>query len=120
MDKLTIANIARGAVVEQFDSELEKVLENIMDPNTDPKKVRKIQINLQIKPNEKRNMAEVKCQTKSSLIPANIVETAITIGKSTDGTIAAAELDSEVFGQLKLGDEGNIEEAGRVVQYHKK
>ncbi|MGE5631600.1 MAG: hypothetical protein ACM3TR_10960 [Caulobacteraceae bacterium] len=120
MDKLTIANIARGALVEQFEVELEKVLDNIVDPNTDPKKVRKIQINMEFKPNEKRNMAEIKCQTKSNLVPANTVETAITIGKGTDGTIAAAELDSEIFGQLKLGDEGNIEEAGKIVQYIKK
>lgn len=120
MDRLTIANLARGALVEQFETELEKVLDNIIDPNTDPKKARKIQITLEIKPNEKRNMADVKFQTKSNLVPVNTVSTAIIIDKDKDGNVAAAELDREIVGQLKFADDGNIEETGTKVTYIRK
>lgn len=120
MDKLTIANLAKGALVEQFEAELEKVLGNIIDPNTDPKKARKITMTLEIKPNDKRNMADVKFQTKSALVPANTVSTAIIIDKDSQGNVAAAELGQEVYGQLQLDEKGDIGEAGKVVNYVRK
>jgi predicted KAP-like P-loop ATPase len=117
LDKLTISNLAKGALVEQFEGELEKVLDNIVDPNTAAMKVRKITITLEIKPNEHRNMADIKFHTKSSLIPANAVSTAILINKDTSGNVEAAELGQEVFGQMKLDEKGEIKEAGNVVSY---
>ena len=39
---LNLAEMANGAFMEQFNIELKKVLANIADPNTDPKKARKI------------------------------------------------------------------------------
>jgi hypothetical protein len=120
LDRLSISNLAKGALVEQFEMELEKVLDNIVDPNTDAMKARKIQINLEIKPNESRNMAHVKFQTKSSLVPANTVSTAIIIDKDSQGNVAAAELGQEVYGQLKLDDNGGIEEAGSKISYIRK
>lgn len=120
MDRLTISNLAKGALVEQFEDELEKVLDNIVDPNTDPKKARKIQITFEIKPNDKRNMADIKFQTKSSLVPVNTVSTAIIIDKDKDGNVAAAELCQEVYGQLKFDNDGGIEETGTKVTYMRK
>jgi hypothetical protein len=117
LDKLTISNLAKGALVEQFEGELEKVLGNIVDPNTAAMKVRKITMVLEIKPNEHRTMADIKFHTKSSLIPANAVSTAILINKDTSGNVAAAELGQEVYGQLKIDDKGGIQEAGNVVNY---
>jgi hypothetical protein len=117
LDKLTISNLAKGALVEQFEGELEKVLDNIVDPNTAAMKVRKITITVEIKPNDKRNMADIKFHTKSNLIPANAVSTAILIDKDSQGNVAAAELGQEVYGQLKIDDKGGIEEAGSKVTY---
>lgn len=119
MEKLTIANIARGALTEQFETELEKVLENIIDPNTDAKKSRKITISMEFKPNEQRNMAAIKCQAKSTTVPANTVETAIIIGKGKEG-VEAAELGQETYGQLEIKDNGAIEETGNVINYVRK
>lgn len=120
MDKLTMSNMARGALSEQFETELEKVLENIMDPNTEAKKPRKITINMEFKPNEQRNMAQIKCQAKSVVVPANTVETAIIIGKNNDGGIEAAELGQEVYGQMEIKEDGEIQETGNVVNYVRK
>lgn len=118
MDKLTIANIARGALAEQFDVELEKVLDNVLDPNTEAKKPRKIQITVEIKPNdEKRGNATVKVTTKSTIIPSNSLVTMIVIGKDKEGNIEAAELGQEIYGQMEIKDNGAIEESGNVVNY---
>ena len=40
--KVSLTNLGNGAAVELFDHELQKVLANIDDPNTDPKEKRKI------------------------------------------------------------------------------
>lgn len=37
-----LSEMSNGAVNERFNYELQKVVENICDPNTDPKKKRKI------------------------------------------------------------------------------
>ena len=36
MEKVTLQTLNRGAVVDLFDAELEKVLSNIADENTNP------------------------------------------------------------------------------------
>ena len=46
----TLTEIGRGAAVERFDLELQKVLDNIQDPNTDPKKARSVFLKFTITP----------------------------------------------------------------------
>jgi hypothetical protein len=120
LEKLTIANLAGGALGEQFEAGLEEVLNNIADPNTDSMKTRKMQINIEFKPNDKRNKADIAFQVKTSLVPVNKVSTAIIIDKDSQGNVAAAELGQEVYGQLKLDENGGIEEAGNKVSYIRK
>ena len=41
-DTSSILEMARGAIIEQFDVEVGKVINNILDPNTEPAKKRSI------------------------------------------------------------------------------
>lgn len=43
---LNLSQLANGGIQEKINSELEKVLDNIMDPNTSPKEKRKLVITL--------------------------------------------------------------------------
>lgn len=45
MEKITLNNLANGALEERFNDVLANVLENIVGPNTDHKKARKIVFN---------------------------------------------------------------------------
>ena len=90
--------------MEQFQFELEKVIENIADPNTDAKKARKITINITLKPNESRNVIAVDFQTKSTLAPANKVETSLFIDKDREGNLVVSELYNELPGQISFDD----------------
>ena len=81
MQNLNIANIAGGALVEQVDSEIKRVLANIMDPNTDPLKKRKIIITLEFNPAEDRDISDVSFTTKSALVPAKPISTRIVFEK---------------------------------------
>ncbi len=58
-DPVTLVTLANGAAMEIFDSELSKVVENILDPNTDPKAVREVTLKVRIKPDASRKNAAV-------------------------------------------------------------
>ena len=70
MKQVSLAELQNGAVVELFDDQLRKVLDNIADINTKPDQVRKIKIELAIKPDKTRKVAETKLSVSASL--ANI------------------------------------------------
>jgi len=91
-DLLTLANMAGGAVLERFNIEMQKVITNIADPNTDPKKKRSVTIKVTVSPNEQRNMAVLDIETKPTLVPAMPVNTSIVIDRDKKGNVVAAEL----------------------------
>lgn len=92
MDKLNIANIARGALLERADVEIDTVLKNILDKNTDYRKARKVTLELSFKPtDETRENVFVDLKAKSSVQPYNPVTTQIFVGKDDDGQVVAEE-----------------------------
>ena len=110
-EELSIATLAQGALLEQFNKEFSRVLVNIADPNTDPKKARKIVITVDIKPNEQRNLAVCSVQTKATLMPPKGIATNIIIDRDNQGNVVAAELMSESPGQLRIDEDGSVQEA---------
>ncbi|GMQ58945.1 hypothetical protein AN1V17_33420 [Vallitalea sediminicola] len=102
IDYFNIAKMAQGALVEQFDVEFEKVLDNIADPNTAAEKARKITIEFSIKPSSSRRTANVSFQTKCTLIPAAKLKTEIAIGRDTDGKLVAEEFTGGIPGQMSI------------------
>lgn len=114
--KIDLADFANGALAERFSVELQKVLENIADPNTDPKKPRKLQMTLTIKADENRDIANVSIQTKTSLVPAKEIETKLLIDYDAKGNVVGAELKSGAKGQLFINDDGQIaDDKGKVI-----
>ena len=77
---VTLSNIAQGAAVEIFDHELNKVLENIKDPNADPKKKRKITLCVEFAPYADRSGSEVSIAVKSNLVSVSGVKSNIFVG----------------------------------------
>lgn len=89
---VTLASLSDGAALERFDHELQRTLDNIADPNTDPKAVRTITLTVKIKPNDKRTMGEVKFSAQAKLAPLAPVETLIFIGRSGGNIVASEQL----------------------------
>jgi len=87
-ERLSLANLGKGAAVERFDDELQKVLENILDPNTRPDLVRSVTLTVKIKPNEDRDFANVEIQATSKLAPYDHVPTHIYIGTEKGRAVA--------------------------------
>ena len=100
MIELNVATLSSGALVERLQEEIERAIANITDPNTPAKKPRKVKMEMTIKPNEQRNMAEVVISTASTLVAPKPLETSIYIGADPKtGKIGA----SEVVGQEDPG-----------------
>lgn len=104
MITLTVENLCNGGAMERVQEELKRVITNIVDPNTPAKKPRKVKMEITIRPNENRNMAEVLVTTSSSLQAPEPIETSIYIGMDPrTGEVGAEEMASgENPGQGKL------------------
>lgn len=115
-NKLNLAEMAQGAFMEQFHRELGRVLANIADPNTDPKKTRKLTLTMTLKPDENRDVVAVETQSKSTLVPAKSLSTRIVIDREKDGTVVGAELLSGQKGQMYIDADSQIkDDKGKVV-----
>ena len=99
----SLSEIAEGAVQAKFAKEVERVCENILDPNTDAGKKRKITLTLTYVPNEQRNSVDVGVEAKSILAPQVGTSTTMLLGRDMNtGFIAANELKSNVPGQTYI------------------
>lgn len=97
---------AGGALIAKLNQEVEKVVQNIYDPNTDAKKARKLTVTLTFKPTEDRSLAAVEIQAKASLQPAMPTSTNIMIDRDIDtGTVMASELRNKLPGQMEINTE---------------
>ena len=109
-NKLNLAEMAQGAFMEQFHRELGEVLANIVDPNTDPKKARKITLSMTLKSDENREVVTVETQSKSTLVPPKPLGTTIIIDRDNDGTVVGAELISGQKGQMFMDQDGTVKD----------
>ena len=95
MIPLKVETLYNGGVVERLHDELTRDIQNIYEPATPDNKARKVKLEIAIKPNEQRNMAEVVVSTSSTLCPPEPLETSIYIGTDpTTGEVAASEISS--------------------------
>ncbi|HBF3744071.1 TPA: hypothetical protein KOS27_002588 [Clostridioides difficile] len=100
---ITLEKFAGGVLKEKFNTELQKVLDNIADPNTDFKKTRKISLEIVFKANEDRDLAEVDIKSKATIVEAKATTTKVIIGKDLEtGRVEASEFKNQVAGQLVM------------------
>ena len=104
-----------GALTERFNREMEKVLCNVFDPNTDPKAKRRIQILIDIAPNERRDAAEFKVDVKSKVAPPVAIAQTVFLHMDDKGNVVATEMTQESPGQMDIF--GN-ETIPRVVEFN--
>ena len=104
-NKVLLSELNEGALQERFDFELEQVTKNILDPNTDPDKKRKITIDITVLSDEYREDMVFDCQIKSKLAPRENVSSRVLIGKNAKGEVVTNELKSGQRGQMYFDPE---------------
>lgn len=104
-----------GALTERFNWEMERVLKNVFDPNTDPKTKRQIQIIIEIAPNERRDAAAFKVDVKSKIAPPVAMTQTCFLYQDDEGNVTATEITRQVPGQMDM--DGNEQPMPRVVEF---
>ena len=85
-----LQTICEGAVEERFAEQLQRVLENIADPNTPAKTAREIVVRVIFSPNADRDVAAVGLSVEAKLAPNNPLGSTVFIGRK-DGRLLAIE-----------------------------
>ncbi|WP_282012757.1 hypothetical protein [Pyramidobacter piscolens] len=106
--KRSIMDMAHGAIKERCDVEMGRILNNILDENTNPKTKRKLVLTLEFVPNEQRSMVSVDAVAKATLAPLRSVGTALALGLDKEGTPVAVEAKADLPGQTNLFESENM------------
>lgn len=104
-----------GALTERFNREMERVLGNVFDPNTNPKAKRQIRIVIDIAPNERRDAAEFKVDVKSKIAPPVAIAQTVFLHMDDEGNVTATEMTKEVPGQI--GMDGSVQVLPSVIEF---
>lgn len=105
MKHFNLEEFAGGKLSVQLNKALEKVTENIQDPNTDAQKVRKINVSIPLRPNDERNFVSTTVETKLSLAPELGATTALSMGRDLrTGKVEAVEIFNQIPGQMNVED----------------
>ena len=105
MKHFNLEEFAGGKLSVQLNKALEKVTENIQDPNTDAQKVRKINVSISLRPNDERNFVSTTVETKLSLAPELGATTALSMGRDLrTGEVEAVEIFNQSPGQMNVDD----------------
>lgn len=113
INKFNLLQMANGATEERINVEMGNIVANILDPNTDAKKVRELQIVLKFAPSESRDSVAVSAQVKAKLQPLSAIPTMIYVGADGNGELQAVEAVRQVPGQL--GIDGSEQASEKVI-----
>lgn len=107
----TLETLGDGAIPELFEVAWKQVLENVVDPNTEPTKVRKVLIEVSVKPAESRDRMKTTVQVKARLADVKPVPGELHVGRA-DGQLVAIQFDPNQLGMFD-------DRRGDVVPLHK-
>ena len=117
MGNTTFLELARGAMLERFDYELNRVIDNIVDPNTPATKPRKIQMTITFTPDNERKHISHDVVVKSTIQPTNPISGSTALIER-DGQTSLVELTAQIPGQADIY--GGEQEKPSIIQLHKK
>ena len=92
---INVLELAHGAIAEQISNELEKVLSNLMDPNTDTKTKRKLTTTLTFEVDENREYVECTAQAAATLAKVKPITTRLFIDTDHLDRPVAVELNRD-------------------------
>ena len=118
MDSKSILEMSRGAIMERVDYEMNKVIDNILDPNTAAAKKRKLTITLELLPDDERQQIVVSTTAKSTLVPTTPIFTSLFVtADPSDGQMAVVEMVPQIPGQF--GFDGAEQESPKLLKLAK-
>ncbi len=101
LDKKSILEMGQGSFMELADYGMAKLLDDIMDPNTQATSPRTLTITLKLTPNEQRSKVAVECTPKFSFGKMLPLETTLhVIADRETGEMCIVEATPQIPGQM--------------------
>ena len=101
LDKKSIFELCHGAFMELADYSMAKLLDDIMDPNTQATSPRTITITLKLTPNEQRSKVAVECTHKLGFGKMLPLETTLhAVADRETGEMCMVEATPQIPGQM--------------------
>lgn len=112
--KSSLLQMAKGAIQERVDYEVSRVVDNILDMNTEAKVKRKVTLTIEMVPDEDRRVVKIAASAKSTLAPVVPVGTSLVVTSDGNGEMILAEIVPQVPGQLSMA--GTEQEAPKILK----
>lgn len=100
-EECSLLDLMDGGVKELADLNLQRVLENLRDVNTNPKKARSISVKFTFTGDADRDTVALRVQVESKLAPVKPAETTLDIGND-GGRVVAVERPKVTPGQMRM------------------
>ena len=110
----SLLQMAKGAIQERVDYEVSRVVDNILDMNTEAKVKRKVTLTITMTPDEDRQVVKIEASAKSTLAPVTPVGTSLVITADGNGEMILAEIVPQVPGQLSMS--GQEQEKPKILK----
>ena len=105
MKHFNMEEFANGELSRQINRDIETVMRNIADPNTEAKAARKITVTIGFKSNEQRDFITTSVNSKPTVAPALGAVTALGLIKDLEtGEVEDAEIGKQIPGQMSVAD----------------
>ena len=101
----SLLQMAKGAIQERVDYEVSRVVDNILDMNTEAKVKRKVVLTIVMTPDDDRQVVKIEASAKSTLAPVVPVGTSLVITADNNGEMILAEIAPQVPGQISMTGE---------------
>ena len=113
----SILEMAHGAILERVDYEMAKILDNILDANTEATAKRRMTLTLTFAPDGERATVAVSATAKTTLAPTNPAVTSLYLTKR-EGKAQAVEMVPQIPGQTSLDlEEQAMPSALKVIRF---
>ncbi len=80
-EKVSITNLLGGGIIEMVDDELQRVADNILDPNTKETAARTVTLKITLKPDVDRSIAQTSVDVQAKLAPVRPQATRLFVGQ---------------------------------------
>lgn len=110
----SILQMAQGAIQERVDYEVSRIVDNILDVNTEPTVKRKVVLTIELIPDEHRRVITMKASAKSTLAPTTPIASSLMITSDGLGEMVVAEITPQVPGQMNMS--GEEQEAPKILK----
>lgn len=115
--KESLLRMAQGDFERLVDVEVDRVIQNIMDPSTKAETKRKITVTIGLTPSSDRQTIQVDVAAKTTLVPASPAKTVMAVTSDENGEMMIVEMTPQIPGQMDFsGGQQRQPKLMRIVQ----